>query len=127
MNIFPETDVSSLDPKDRKQIISMARELLKGGNPGILSTVDQSGFPHSRWMATMSFDDFPDLYKLTEKEAAEYVEGTDRVRKRYVHRYFGVDVADPHHYHLVINSGKVGYQEAARIIVDAASRQCESR
>ena len=65
MNTFPETDVDSLDPKNRDQIIRMARELLQGGNPGILSTVDQSGFPQSRWMATMSFDDFPDLYTLT--------------------------------------------------------------
>jgi general stress protein 26 len=65
MNTFPETDANSLDPKNREQIISLARELLQGGNPGILSTVDQSGFPQSRWMATMSFDDFPDLYTLT--------------------------------------------------------------
>jgi general stress protein 26 len=65
MNIFPETDVDSLDPKNRDQIIIMARELLQGGNPGIFSTVDHSGFPQSRWMATMSFDDFPDLYTLT--------------------------------------------------------------
>ena len=65
MNTFPETDISSLDSKNRLQIISMVRELLKGGNPGILSTVDQRGFPQSRWMATMSFDDFPDLYTLT--------------------------------------------------------------
>ena len=48
-------------------------------------------------------------------------------RKEYVRRYFGADVADPHQYHLVINAGKVGYQEAAKIIVDAASRQCAKR
>jgi general stress protein 26 len=65
MNTFPETDVNSVDPKNREQLIRTARELLKGNNPGILSTVDQSGFPQSRWMATMSFDDFPDLYTLT--------------------------------------------------------------
>jgi general stress protein 26 len=65
MNTFPETDVNSLDAKDQEQVISMAKQLLKGNNPGILSTVDQSGFPQSRWMATMSFDDFPDLYTLT--------------------------------------------------------------
>jgi cytidylate kinase len=64
-----------------------------------------------------------DYFKLGEREAAEYVGKTDRVRKQYVQRYFGADVADPHQYHLVINSGKVGYQESARIIVDAASRQ----
>lgn len=68
-----------------------------------------------------------DYFKLSEKEAAEYVERTDRVRKQYIRRYFGEDVADPHQYHLVINSGKVGYQEAAKIIVDAASRQCTTR
>ena len=65
MNNFPQTDVDSLDPNNRDQRISMARQLLKGGNPGILSTIDRSGFPQSRWMATMSFDDFPDLYTLT--------------------------------------------------------------
>lgn len=31
---------------------------------------------------------------------------------QYVRRYFGVDVTD--HYHLVINSGKLGSQEATR-------------
>ena len=65
MNTFPETHVGSLDPNNREQVISMARQLLKGNNPGILSTVDQTGFPQSRWMATMSFDDFPNLYTLT--------------------------------------------------------------
>ena len=61
MNSFPATDIDSLDPNNRDQRISMAKQLLKGGNPGILTTIDQSGFPQSRWMATMAFDDFPDL------------------------------------------------------------------
>jgi cytidylate kinase len=46
---------------------------------------------------------------------------------QYVRRYFGADVTDPHHYHLVINSGKVGYQEATKIIVEAVSRQCAEK
>ncbi len=65
MNIFPKTDLNSLDPKSREKIVSTARSLLTGGNAGILSTIDESGSPQSRWMATMSFDDFPDLYTLT--------------------------------------------------------------
>ena len=68
-----------------------------------------------------------DYFKLSEKEAAEYIKRTDRVRKQYVRRNFGVDFTDPHQYHIVINSGKVDYQEAAKIIVEAASRQCASR
>lgn len=65
MNTFFQTDVDSLDPNDRAQVVRVARQLLKEGNPGVLTTVDQSGFPQSRWMATMSFDDFPNLYTLT--------------------------------------------------------------
>ena len=69
MNTFPQTDIDSLDLQNREQIIGMAKQLLQGGNPGILGTVDQSGFPQSRWMATMSFDDFPDLYTLTSAKS----------------------------------------------------------
>lgn len=65
MNTFPQIDVGSLDPNDRTQVIRLTRQLLKSNNPGVLSTVDQGGFPQSRWMATMSFDDFPNLYTLT--------------------------------------------------------------
>jgi cytidylate kinase len=68
-----------------------------------------------------------DYFGLSEKEATEYVERQDRDRQRYVHRYFGADVTDPHHYHLVINSGKLGYEEATRIIVEAASRLSSNR
>jgi cytidylate kinase len=68
-----------------------------------------------------------DYFKLSEKEAAEYIRRTDRDRKQYVRRYFGVDFADPHQYHIVINSGKIGYREAARIVVDAAKRQGASQ
>ena len=65
MNTTAETDIESLDPGNREQIIRAVRETLKANNPGILSTVDRDGFPQSRWMATMSFSDFPDLYTLT--------------------------------------------------------------
>ena len=65
VNTFPETDVNSLDPKNREQLIRMARRLLRADNVGMLCTIDENGFPQARWMATMSFDDFPNLYTLT--------------------------------------------------------------
>jgi cytidylate kinase len=68
-----------------------------------------------------------DYLKLSEREAAEYIKKSDRVRQQYVRRYFGADLADPHHYHLVINSGKVGFREAAKIIAEAASRRCADK
>ena len=65
VNTFPETDVNSLDPKNREQLIRMARRLLRADNVGMFCTIDENGFPQARWMATMSFDDFPNLYTLT--------------------------------------------------------------
>jgi cytidylate kinase len=39
-------------------------------------------------------------------------------------KYFHADVNDPLLYHLVINTGLVGYDNAAKIIGDAVLNQC---
>ena len=83
----------------------------------------------SAWSHPLShaWQHIADYFKLSKKDATQYVEKSYRARKEYVRRYFGVDVADPHQYHLIINSGKLSYKEAAKIIVGAASRQCAKR
>jgi general stress protein 26 len=74
MNTYSQTDADSVDPNDRAQVIRMARQLLKGNNPGVLTTVDENGSPQSRWMATMSFEDFPNLYTLTAANSRKVVQ-----------------------------------------------------
>jgi hypothetical protein len=59
MNDFSETDIGSLDLKNRAQIVRMTRRLLRADNVGILCTIDESGSPQARWMATMSLRIFP--------------------------------------------------------------------
>jgi cytidylate kinase len=51
--------------------------------------------------------------------AAEYVRERDLGRKRYVRKYYGKDIDDPLLYHLVINTDRVSYVEAARMIAEA--------
>jgi len=58
---------------------------------------------------------------LTEEEAAAYVSERDRARKRYVERNFLTDTDDPLQYHLTINTGRVSFEDAARLIADAAA------
>ena len=77
MNTSTQTDANSLGPNDRAQVIRMARQLLKGNNPGVLTTVDESGSPQSRWMATMSFEDFPNLYTLTAADSRKVAQIRD--------------------------------------------------
>jgi len=55
-------------------------------------------------------------YNISAKEAAHRVRESDEARHRYVQTYFGVNVADPAHYDLVINTGRTGNELAAKII-----------
>jgi len=55
-------------------------------------------------------------YNISAKEAARRVRESDEARHRYVQTYFGVNVADPVHYDLVINTGRTGDELAAKII-----------
>jgi cytidylate kinase len=59
-----------------------------------------------------------DLNK-TEAEARKFCLSGDAARRRYLKKYFGVDIEDPLHYHMIVNTGLVGYDDAARIIGDA--------
>ena len=51
--------------EDSEDIENIARELIDGHHPGVLTTVDEKGHPHCRWMATTSFEEFPAIYSLT--------------------------------------------------------------
>jgi cytidylate kinase len=58
---------------------------------------------------------------LSPQAAAEYVRREDLGRKRYVKKYYAMDIDDPLLYHLVINTDRVSYQKAARMIAEAVS------
>jgi len=59
------------------------------------------------------------LRGFDRKEAAAFVRREDRGRARYLKKYFKADIDDPLLYHLVINTGLVGYDAAVEIIVNA--------
>ena len=56
-------------------------------------------------------------YHVDEKDAARLVRERDEARRRYV-RQFGVDIDDPVNYALVINTGQISFEEAARTITN---------
>jgi len=64
------------------------------------------------------------FYRMNVKEATQFVAKTDRARARYVKRHFNTRINDPLQYHLLINTGQVGFEETARIIADASPRPC---
>jgi cytidylate kinase len=60
--------------------------------------------------------------RLSEREAATWVENTERQRLAFVKRYFGKDSADPHQYDLVLNMSRLSVEEAADLIIQMLRR-----
>jgi len=56
---------------------------------------------------------------MTHDQAAKFCPAEDHARQRYFKKYFNTDIDNPLLYHVIINTGQVGYDEAARIIGDA--------
>lgn len=126
-------ELLGLHPSTPALVQSMTRTILKLAQAGGVVLIGRgahiicANLPHAfhvRLVAPLDFrvQHIAEYFKLTKRESAQYVEKMDRARKRYIRRYFGADVEDPHYYHLVINIGRLGYKEAANLIVDAASR-----
>lgn len=61
-----------------------------------------------------------EFYKFSRKEAEVFVKNEDRGRAAYIKKYFSKNIDDPLLYDLTINTDKISYDEAARIIGSAA-------
>lgn len=58
-------------------------------------------------------------YQMNEHDARAFCQREDEGRQRYVKKYFKADGTDPLLYHLVLNTGLVSFDEAARLIAEA--------
>ena len=56
---------------------------------------------------------------ITADQARTFCEDEDQGRQRYVKKYFKADINDPTHYHLVINTGNIPCDLAARLLEEA--------
>jgi cytidylate kinase len=60
-----------------------------------------------------------EFYKLSPEEAERFVRENDRTRAQYMRRYFHLDINDPLQYDLTINTGRVGFESATQMILEA--------
>ena len=58
-----------------------------------------------------------DRLGLAEAEAARKMHETDSNRAAYIHQLYGHDWCDPDEYDLIVNTGRIGYQTTAEIIL----------
>jgi cytidylate kinase len=61
-------------------------------------------------------------FGLSDEEARRRVHETDVNRAAYARQLYGADWHDPVHFDLVLNTGRLGYQACAEIVLSTAAR-----
>jgi cytidylate kinase len=105
------------------RLASMGRVVMVGRGAEVITQLLPYVF-HVRLVAPLSkrIAQAQEFYGLSPNEAAMKVSGEDPARRRYLRRYFDADCDNPLLYHLVINTAKTGFADAAEIIVQAVQR-----
>lgn len=57
----------------------------------------------------------------SEREAEDLVLREDRARARYVKQHFGVDITDPRHYHLILNTDRFTDDEVVDLLANTVT------
>jgi cytidylate kinase len=105
------------------RLADLGRAIFLGRASNIITAKRKSVF-HVRLVAPYArrIRNVEDFYHLDPEAAAEFISVTDGARRRYVKHYFKAEIDDPLRYHLVVNTGLIGYDEAARLIGDATMK-----
>ncbi len=84
-------------------------------------TRDRENVVHVRLVAPLDqrLERFRQMRDIPKASALKAMRHEDRARRLYVKQSFGADSEDPLLYHLVINTGLISYEKAARLIGDA--------
>jgi cytidylate kinase len=64
-----------------------------------------------------------EVYDFDREAALEFLKSQDTAKKQYLKEYFRADIEDPRLYHLVVNTDRVSYAQAAKLIGDAVIRR----
>jgi len=111
----------------RQHTVETIRRLANQGNVILVgrgASAITAAFPHVvhiRLVAPLAdrVRNFADYHQLPQEKAARLVRETDERRRRYVRTYFDTDPDDPTNYELTINTGRSGFERAARMVIDA--------
>jgi cytidylate kinase len=64
-----------------------------------------------------------DILKISRAEAISYIQKADASKAKYLKSHFFKEPSDETLYHLIINTGKLNYDESAEIIANAVIKK----
>ena len=102
------------------QLANMGYVILVGRGATVVTATLKNVF-HVRLVGSQErrLERVRDVYHLDPEAALEFVKTEDKGRRRYLKEHYQKDVDDPLLYDLVINTDRISYDEAARMIGDA--------
>jgi cytidylate kinase len=104
------------------RLAHLGRVILIGRGANMI-TARLPGVFHVRLVAPLAerIEQAQHVNNMTPNEARDFIEREDKGRARYLKQYFEADADNPLHYHLVINTSLISYEEAAGLIFVAAT------
>ncbi len=99
-------------------------EIIIVGRGGQVVLQDRPGVLHVRIEAptVVRVSNVQRVEHLDAGQAEARIEQKDRAAAEYLHRYYGVDWANPALYHFILNAARWDTESAARLIADASCR-----
>ncbi len=103
-------------------LAEMGRVILIGRGANVI-TAQLPHVLHVRLIAPLEkrIEHAHEFYGMSRKAARAFIVREDGGRKRYLNKYFNARIDDPLLYHLIINTGLVSFDAAARIIADGVA------
>ena len=105
-------------------LAKMGNVILLGRGANVVTSRLDNAF-HVRLVGSVAkrIERVQQVYKLDRQAATSFVNQGDKGRRLYLKEHFHKDIADPVLYDLVINTDRIPYEEAARLIGDEVIRR----
>lgn len=98
--------------QDHAVLVGRAAVAVVGGHEGVLHVRLVGSLPYRIGVVA-------ERLAITPDEAERRIRDVDAHRARYHRQYYDRDAHDPHHYHMVLNTGWLGLERATALVVSA--------
>ena len=120
-------ELFGLHPTKREMAHNISKSILKLADMGNAVVIGRGAFYitrhhtnaiHIRFIGSMAkrVKHMVHEHGMTLRRAEDYIIKEDHERREYVKKLFGVDLNDPHHYDLVINTDKFSVREITEMV-----------
>lgn len=106
------------------QLAKYGKTIIVGRGSNVITSKLPNCF-HVRLIAPIEYriKHVQDVFKFSKTEAVDYIKKEDENRRKYLKSHFYKEPEDTSLYHIIINTGKLNYDETAEVISDIVMKR----